>query len=136
MFYVVTPALFSGNSSRVYCNAYTRSVKEYLVCRFSETRVRMFVKKISINIRNNLSEYYCGKNVYIFISELYSDIYNMGRGLTPYCKGRAFHFIGFVHFLDEKRYFLEEDPNVVFEMDNYIHGLECHLGICIFRCVP
>ncbi|KAL4716442.1 hypothetical protein ACJJTC_015870 [Scirpophaga incertulas] len=78
-------------------------------------------------------EYYCGKNVYIFISELYSDIYNMGRGPAPYCKGRGFHFIGFVHFMDEKRYYLEEDPNVVFQMDNYIHGLECHLGICLYR---
>nr|XP_049701744.1 uncharacterized protein LOC110382049 [Helicoverpa armigera] len=78
-------------------------------------------------------EYYCGKNVYIFVSELYSDIYNMGRGPTPYCKGRAFHFLGFVHFMDDKRYFLEEDPNVVFSMDNFVHGLECNIGICVFR---
>ncbi|XP_073962394.1 uncharacterized protein [Choristoneura fumiferana] len=78
-------------------------------------------------------EYYCGKNVYIFISELYSDIYNMGRGPAPFCKGRAFHFMGFVHFLDDKKYYLEEDPAVAFQMDNYLHGLECHLGICIFR---
>lgn len=78
-------------------------------------------------------EFYCGKNVYIFVSELYSDIYNMGKGPAPYCKGRAFHFIGFVHFMDDKKYYLEEDPSIVFQMDNYIHGLECHLGICIFR---
>ncbi|KAF9423357.1 hypothetical protein HW555_001166 [Spodoptera exigua] len=78
-------------------------------------------------------EFYCGKNVYIFVSEMYSDIYNMGRGPSPYCKGRAFHFLGFVHFMDDKRYFLEEDPNVVFNMDNFIHGLECNIGICIFR---
>ncbi|XP_059055775.1 uncharacterized protein LOC131849679 [Achroia grisella] len=78
-------------------------------------------------------EYYCGRNVYIFLSELYSDIYNMGRGPAPYCKGRAFHFIGFVHLMDDKHYFLEEDPNIVFQMDNFLHGLECHLGICIFR---
>ncbi|KAJ0171504.1 hypothetical protein K1T71_013054 [Dendrolimus kikuchii] len=78
-------------------------------------------------------EFYCGKNVYIFVSELYSDIYNMGKGPAPYCKGRGFHFIGFVHFMDDNRYYLEEDPNVVFQMDNYVHGLECHLGICIFR---
>ncbi|XP_050671505.1 uncharacterized protein LOC126969917 [Leptidea sinapis] len=78
-------------------------------------------------------EYYCGKNIYIFISELYSDIYNMGRGVSPFCKGRGFHFLGFVHFMDDNKYFLEEDPNIVFQMDNYIHGLECHLGICIYR---
>ncbi|CAH1640649.1 unnamed protein product [Spodoptera littoralis] len=78
-------------------------------------------------------EFYCGKNVYIFISEMYSDIYNMGRGPTPYCKGRAFHFMGFVHFMDDKRYFLEEDPNVIFSMDNFVHGLECNIGICMFR---
>ncbi|KAG6461704.1 hypothetical protein O3G_MSEX012808 [Manduca sexta] len=78
-------------------------------------------------------EFYCGKNVYIFMSELYSDIYNMGRGPAPYCKGRAFHFIGFVHFMDDTHYYLEEDPNIVFQMDNFIHGLECHLGVCIFR---
>ncbi|XP_049880060.1 uncharacterized protein LOC126376607 [Pectinophora gossypiella] len=78
-------------------------------------------------------EFYCGKNVYIFISSLYSDIYNMGKGPSPYCNRRAFHFLGFVHFLDDKKYFLEEDPNVVFEMDNFIHGLECHVGVCIFR---
>ncbi|CAG9792666.1 unnamed protein product [Diatraea saccharalis] len=77
-------------------------------------------------------EYYCGKNVYIFLSELYSDIYQMGRGPAPYCKDRGFHFLGFVHFMDEKRYYLEEDPTIVFQIDNYIHGLECHLGICIF----
>ncbi|XP_060807379.1 uncharacterized protein LOC106135814 [Amyelois transitella] len=78
-------------------------------------------------------EFYCGKNVYIFISELYSDIYNMGRGPSPYCLGRAFHFLGFIHFMDDKHYYLEEDPSVVFQMDNYIHGLECHLSVCIFR---
>ncbi|XP_045540540.1 uncharacterized protein LOC106718657 [Papilio machaon] len=78
-------------------------------------------------------EFYCGKNVYLFVSELYSDIYNMGRGPAPYCKSRGFHFLGFVHYMDENRYFLEEDPNIVFQMDNYIHGLECHLGMCIFR---
>ncbi|KOB68236.1 Uncharacterized protein OBRU01_10621, partial [Operophtera brumata] len=73
-------------------------------------------------------EYYCGKNVYIFLSELYSDIYSMGRGPSPYCKGRAFHFLGFVHFLEDNHYYLEEDPNVAFQMDNYIHGMECNLG--------
>ncbi|KPJ04162.1 hypothetical protein RR46_07921 [Papilio xuthus] len=78
-------------------------------------------------------EFYCGKNVYLFVSELYSDIYNMGRGPAPYCKSQGFHFLGFVHYMDENRYFLEEDPNIVFQMDNYIHGLECHLGMCIFR---
>ncbi|KAI5630844.1 hypothetical protein NE865_16447 [Phthorimaea operculella] len=78
-------------------------------------------------------EFYCGKNVYIFVSELYSDIYNMGKGPTPYCKGRAFYFLGFVHYLDDKKYFLLDDPNVVFQMDNFIHGLECHLGICMYR---
>ncbi|OWR55660.1 hypothetical protein KGM_213472 [Danaus plexippus plexippus] len=78
-------------------------------------------------------EFYCGRNVYLFVSELYSDIYNMGRGITPYCKGRGFHFLGFVHFMNDNKYFLEEDPSISFQMDNYIHGLECHLGICIFR---
>ncbi|XP_034826509.1 uncharacterized protein [Maniola hyperantus] len=78
-------------------------------------------------------EFYCGKNVYIFISELYSDIYNMGRGITPHCRGRGFHFLGFVHFADDNKYYLEEDPSIVFQGDNFIHGLECHLGICIFR---
>ncbi|CAH2057250.1 unnamed protein product, partial [Iphiclides podalirius] len=78
-------------------------------------------------------EYYCGKNVYLFVSELYSDIYNMGKGPAPYCKSRGFHFLGFVHFMDENKYYLEEDPSIVFQTDNYIHGLECHLGICIFR---
>ncbi|KAJ8710088.1 hypothetical protein PYW07_009454 [Mythimna separata] len=78
-------------------------------------------------------EFYCGKNVYIFLSDLYSDIYNMGRGPTPFCKGRAFHFLGFVHFMDDKKYFLEEDPSVVFSMDNFVHGLECNIGICVFR---
>lgn len=80
-----------------------------------------------------LPEFYCGKNVYIFLSDLYSDIYNMGRGPTPFCKGRAFHFLGFVHFMDDTRYFLEEDPNVVFSMDNFVHGLECNIGVCVFR---
>ncbi|XP_063833822.1 uncharacterized protein LOC135082990 [Ostrinia nubilalis] len=78
-------------------------------------------------------EFYCGRNVYLFISEIYSDIYNMGRGPAPYCKGRAFHFLGFVHMMDDTKYYLEEDPNVVFQTDNYIHGLECHLRVCIFR---
>lgn len=71
--------------------------------------------------------------MYVFISELYSDIYNMGRSVTPYCKGRAFYFLGFIHFMDEKRYFLAEDPNVVFSTDNFLHGLECNNEICIFR---
>ncbi|XP_063542185.1 uncharacterized protein LOC134750877 [Cydia strobilella] len=78
-------------------------------------------------------EYYCGRNVYIFVSELYSDIYNMGRGPAPYCKGRGFHFLGFVHFMDDNKYYLEEDPNISFATDNYLHGLECHLDVCIYR---
>ncbi|XP_041973488.1 uncharacterized protein LOC121729148 [Aricia agestis] len=78
-------------------------------------------------------EFYCGKNVYLFVSELYSDIYSMGRGPAPYCKDRGFHFLGFVHFMDDTKYYLEEDPGVVFQMDNYMHGLECQLDVCIFR---
>ncbi|XP_061723814.1 uncharacterized protein LOC133530026 isoform X2 [Cydia pomonella] len=78
-------------------------------------------------------EYYCGRNVYIFVSELYSDIYNMGRGPAPYCKGRGFHFLGFVHFMDDNKYYLEEDPNLSFATDHYLHGLECHLDVCIYR---
>ncbi|XP_063369806.1 uncharacterized protein LOC134658129 [Cydia amplana] len=78
-------------------------------------------------------EYYCGRNVYMFVSELYSDIYNMGRGPAPYCKGRGFHFLGFVHFMDENKYYLEEDPSLAFATDNYLHGLECHLDVCIYR---
>ncbi|XP_048001138.1 uncharacterized protein LOC125237940 [Leguminivora glycinivorella] len=78
-------------------------------------------------------EYYCGRNVYLFVSELYSDIYNMGRGPAPYCKGRGFHFLGFVHFMDDNKYYLEEDPSMSFATDNYLHGLECHLDICIYR---
>ncbi|KPJ04164.1 hypothetical protein RR46_07923 [Papilio xuthus] len=78
-------------------------------------------------------EFYCGKNVYLFISELYSDIYNMGRGLAPYCKDRSFIFLGFLHFHDEQKYYLLDDPSVSFPTDNYLHGLECHIGICIFR---
>ncbi|XP_063387830.1 uncharacterized protein LOC134673744 isoform X2 [Cydia fagiglandana] len=78
-------------------------------------------------------EYYCGRNVYIFMSELYSDIYNMGRGPAPYCKGRGFHFLGFVHFMNDNKYYLEEDPSLAFATDNYLHGLECHLQVCIYR---
>ncbi|KAF9423359.1 hypothetical protein HW555_001168 [Spodoptera exigua] len=78
-------------------------------------------------------EFYCGKNVYIFISELYSDIYNMGKGVAPYCKDRSFVFLGFLHFHDETKYYLLDDPSISFPTDNYLHGLECHMGICIFR---
>ncbi|KAG7300937.1 hypothetical protein JYU34_015288 [Plutella xylostella] len=78
-------------------------------------------------------EYYCGKNVYLFVSEIYSDIYNMGKGPAPYCKDRGFHFLGFVHYMDDTTYFVEEDPTLVFQMDNFVHGLECHLGVCIYR---
>ncbi|CAB3249742.1 unnamed protein product [Arctia plantaginis] len=78
-------------------------------------------------------EFYCGKNVYIFVSELYSDIYNMGRGVAPYCKDRSFVFLGFLHFHDEQKYYLLDDPSISFPTDNYLHGLECHIGICIFR---
>ncbi|VVC98931.1 unnamed protein product [Leptidea sinapis] len=78
-------------------------------------------------------EFYCGKNVYIFLSELYSDIYNMGKGTPPYCKDRSFVFMGFLHYHDEQKYYLIDDPSISFPTDNYIHGLECHIGICIFR---
>uniref|UniRef100_A0A2A4K9U7 Uncharacterized protein n=1 Tax=Heliothis virescens TaxID=7102 RepID=A0A2A4K9U7_HELVI len=78
-------------------------------------------------------EFYCGKNVYIFMSELYSDIYNMGRGVAPYCKDRSFVFLGFLHFHDEAKYYLLDDPSISFPTDNYLHGLECHMGICVFR---
>ncbi|XP_013191655.2 uncharacterized protein LOC106135815 [Amyelois transitella] len=78
-------------------------------------------------------EYYCGKNVYIFLSELYSDIYHMGRGVAPYCKERSFVFLGFLHYHDEKKYYLLDDPSISFPTDNFLHGLECHLGVCIFR---
>ncbi|KOB68239.1 Uncharacterized protein OBRU01_10619 [Operophtera brumata] len=78
-------------------------------------------------------EYYCGKNVYIFVSELYSDIYNMGRGMAPYCKDRSFVFLGFLHFHEEQKYYLQDDPSISFPTDNYLHGLECHIGICVFR---
>ncbi|XP_039746741.1 uncharacterized protein LOC120624323 isoform X3 [Pararge aegeria] len=78
-------------------------------------------------------EFYCGKNVYLFFSELYSDIYNMGRGLAPYCKDRSFIFLGFLHYHDEQKYYLIDDPSISFPTDNYLHGLECHIGICIFR---
>ncbi|PZC71925.1 hypothetical protein B5X24_HaOG212238 [Helicoverpa armigera] len=78
-------------------------------------------------------EFYCGKNVYIFMSELYSDIYNMGRGVAPYCKDRSFVFLGFLHFHDEAKYYLLDDPSISFPTDNYLHGLECHIGICVFR---
>ncbi|CAK1543448.1 unnamed protein product [Leptosia nina] len=78
-------------------------------------------------------EYYCGKNVYIFLSELYSDIYNIGKGVAPYCKDRSFVFLGFLHYHDEQKYYLLDDPSISFPTDNYIHGLECHVGVCIFR---
>ncbi|CAH0596969.1 unnamed protein product [Chrysodeixis includens] len=78
-------------------------------------------------------EFYCGKNVYIFLSELYSDIYNMGRGVAPYCKDRSFVFLGFLHFHDEQKYYLLDDPSISFPTDNYLHGLECHTGLCVFR---
>ncbi|KAJ2941333.1 hypothetical protein O0L34_g3533 [Tuta absoluta] len=78
-------------------------------------------------------EYYCGKNVYIFVSELYSDIYSMGKGIAPYCKERSFVFLGFLHFHDEAKYYLVDDPSISFPTDNYLHGLECHVGLCIFR---
>lgn len=81
----------------------------------------------------SVSEFYCGKNVYIFLSELYSDIYNMGRGPAPYCKDRSFVFLGFLHFHDENKYYLLDDPSISFPTDNYLHGLECHIGVCIFR---
>ncbi|XP_063369658.1 uncharacterized protein LOC134657993 [Cydia amplana] len=78
-------------------------------------------------------EYHCGKNVYIFVSELYSDIYNMGRGPAPFCKDRSFVFLGFLHYHDEQKYYLIDDPSITFPTDNFLHGLECHIGICIFR---
>jgi hypothetical protein len=67
------------------------------------------------------------------MSELYSDIYNMGRGVPPYCKDRSFVFLGFLHYHDEQKYYLVDDPSISFPTDNYLHGLECHIGICIFR---
>ncbi|KAL4716437.1 hypothetical protein ACJJTC_015865 [Scirpophaga incertulas] len=78
-------------------------------------------------------EYYCGKNVYIFVSEIYSDIYNMGRSPAPYCKDRSFVFLGFLHYHDENKYYLADDPSISFPTDNFLHGLECHMGICVFR---
>ncbi|KAG7300939.1 hypothetical protein JYU34_015290 [Plutella xylostella] len=78
-------------------------------------------------------EYYCGKNVYLFVSESYSDIYNMGRGPAPHCRERTFVFLGFLHQQDDTKYYLQDDPSIAFPMDNYMHGLECHLAVCIFR---
>ncbi|RVE45700.1 hypothetical protein evm_009670 [Chilo suppressalis] len=78
-------------------------------------------------------EFYCGKNVYIFVSELYTDIYNMGRGVAPYCKDRSFVFLGFLHYHDEQKYYLLDDPSISFPTDNYLHGLECQIGVCVFR---
>ncbi|XP_041974324.1 uncharacterized protein LOC121729766 [Aricia agestis] len=79
------------------------------------------------------SEFYCGKNVYLFLSEAYSDIYNMGRDVAPYCQDTTFYFLGFFHRQDDTKYYLLEDPSIAFPTDNYLHGLKCHNRVCMFR---